>query len=90
MRIAIFRSMEMQRDRGEGTSGDFGFYEHECDLDEAMIKISGDPKGFIIRHLAHTAAGLVEAHGIPIFLWTAYIDPKVRGLTNLPEKVDFK
>ena len=90
MLIAVIRSMEMQRDRGEGTSGDFGFFELEVEMEEKLLNLDPSPRDTIIRRLAMDAAGLVEAHGIPLFLWTAHISPRARALTNLPEKVDFK
>ena len=90
MLIATIRSLEMQRDRGDGTLGETGFYEHEVHLDKQLINADPDPKGMLLRYIANEVAALSASHGLPLFLWTAEFHPRICSLTNLPKKVDFK
>ena len=90
MLIATIRSLEMQRDSGEGTLGESGFYEFEVHLHKALINADPDPRGMLLRYIANEVAGLSAAHNLPLFLWSAEFHPRVCALTNLPKKVDFK
>lgn len=90
MLIATFRSFDMQRDHGEGTGAETGFYEFALHFERKLIDRDPEPRSFIMRLIAQTAADLVASHNLPLFLWTAEIDPRVCALTNLPALVDFK
>jgi hypothetical protein len=90
LKIATFKSSIMNRDHGEGTSGEGGFFEFVLKLDEAFINKVPDPKGYIILQLAQTAAGLVRAHNLPLFLWTAYLEREVAYRTGLPMECPFQ
>lgn len=90
MLIATFRTFDMQRDHGEGTAAETGHFEFALHVDRKLIDKDSAPRAFIMHLIAQTAANLCKQHQLPLFLWTAEIDPRVCSLTNLPALVDFK
>ena len=85
MHIGKFATIPLQN-----TEGDVGILEFDLELDKHVIASSGDPKGYIMHHIALTLTQLCARHGTPKEIWDFSPSNRVRKLTGLPEAIPFR
>ena len=84
MLIGKFSTIPIQDDAGR-----YGYFEFDLVEDEKLIDRQPEPRAYVLRLIAQTAAGLSEAEEMPIDFFQFCPSPRCMTLTGLPEAISF-